>query len=109
MRQESIGKVAPGAARGRAGITLAVLSIALASCAAVTHYAVRLVDWRSSVAAAHRGVKTSDPDEQLRSVVALHNAAREAVESLRMAESSPDERVRSQAKAALQRISESVR
>ena len=109
MRQESIGKVAPGAARGRAGITLAVLSIALASCAAVTHYAVRLVDWRSSVAAAHRGVKGSDPDEQMRSVIALHNAAAEMVESLRKAESSPHPDVRTAAQQSLQHLAERLR
>lgn len=95
----------------RRGIYIATTVLALASCAAVVHYGVRLSDWRGSIAAAHRGVHDPDREEQLRSVVVLHKAAREAVEALRVAAQTTDADadVRRQAADALRHLADLAR
>ncbi len=109
MRIDTIETVAPGAIVKRRGLYLAVAALALASCAAVVHYGVRLADWRGSVAAAHRGVHRADREEQLRSVVVLTNHIRDAVEALRIASKSTDSDVRHRAESALRHIAETVK
>lgn len=103
---ESVAHVAPGARLARRSIYIATTVLALASCAAMVHYGVRLSDWRGSVAAAHRGVHDPDREQQMRAVVVLLKSALDTVESLRVASESPDADVRHRAVSALQHIAE---
>jgi hypothetical protein len=110
MRQESIREVTQQGRRGamarRAPIIFALVALFAGWTA---HGAVRLTDWRSSVAAAHRGARSQDRDLQLQSIVALHNAAREAIESLRAAEACGGADVQGSARESLQHLAQRLR
>lgn len=111
MKQESIRELTQQARRGsfvarRAPIILALVAL-LAGWTA--HDAVRLTDWRSSVAAAHAGARSQDREERQRSVVTLHNAACEIIGSLKAARDSGDAEAHRRATDALHHITNAAR
>lgn len=73
------------------------------------HSAVRLTDWRSSVAAAQAGALSRDRDLQMQSIVVLHNAAREAIEALQSAHAGGDEEVQRATNESLQHLAKLLR